>query len=73
MSRKVFFGHITLIKYSLYPFGYGLSYSKFEYSDLKLVIFFQNGKIVVSKLRKLLEKEVVQLYIRDLMVVYKTG
>jgi beta-glucosidase len=28
--------------------SYGLSYSKFEYSDLKLSDAFQNGKIVVS-------------------------
>jgi beta-glucosidase len=56
----------------LYPFGYGLSYSKFEYSDLKLSdASFQNGKIVVSvKVKntgKVTGKEVVQLYIRDLI------
>jgi beta-glucosidase len=55
----------------LYPFGYGLSYSKFEYSDLKLSASFPKGKIVVSvKVKntgKVTGKEVVQLYIRDLI------
>jgi beta-glucosidase len=56
----------------LYPFGYGLSYSKFEYSDLKFSdASSKNGKIVVSvKVKntgKVTGKEVVQLYIRDLI------
>ncbi|HEY4627671.1 MAG TPA: beta-glucosidase BglX, partial [Flavobacterium sp.] len=56
-----------------YPFGYGLSYSKFEYSDLKLSnsSFSKNEKIEVSiKVKntgKVAGKEVVQLYIRDLI------
>jgi beta-glucosidase len=54
----------------LYPFGYGLSYSKFEYSDLKLsdASFQKTEKIVVSvkvkNTESYWEKEVVQLYIR---------
>jgi beta-glucosidase len=56
----------------LYPFGHGLSYSKFEYSNLQLSSnsFAKSGKIEVSvykKYRKCCGKEVVQLYIRDLI------
>ena len=57
----------------LYPFGYGLSYSKFEYSNLQLdkTSFSKNGNIVVSVTLKnnseIAGKEVVQLYIRDLV------
>ncbi|NGY38109.1 beta-glucosidase BglX [Flavobacterium sp. XN-5] len=56
----------------LYPFGYGLSYSKFEYSNIELSqkSFADNGQIEVSILLKntgkYRGKEVVQLYIRDL-------
>lgn len=56
-----------------YPFGYGLSYSKFEYSDLSLnkSIFSKNGKIEVSVTLKnnsaVAGKEVVQWYIRDVV------
>ncbi|MGM9635406.1 MAG: glycoside hydrolase family 3 N-terminal domain-containing protein [Candidatus Avispirillum sp.] len=60
----------------MYPFGFGLSYSKFEISDISLSrdsITYENlkdgGKIKVSaKLRNVSERdgwEVVQLYIRD--------
>ena len=57
----------------LYPFGFGLSYAKFEYSGLKLSsnTFGKNGKIDVSinvkNSGKVAGKEVVQLYIRDLI------
>lgn len=47
----------------LYPFGYGLSYSKFEYSDLKI-----KGRKVTVKVKntsKVDGEEVVQLYIKD--------
>lgn len=57
----------------LYPFGYGLSYTKFKYSDLKVV----NTKLLpndVLKIQVSLENtgkragtEVVQLYLHDLM------
>jgi beta-glucosidase len=55
-----------------FPFGYGLSYSKFEYSNLKLSTdsFSKNGTITASIQVKnnstVAGKEVVQMYIRDL-------
>jgi beta-glucosidase len=57
----------------LYPFGYGLSYSTFKYSHLKLssTTIKQSGSIDVSvditNTGKYDGKEVVQLYIRDLV------
>ncbi len=56
----------------LFPFGYGLSYSNFEYSDLKLdnETLTKNGKITVSvnvkNTSNVEGKEVVQMYIKDL-------
>ena len=57
----------------LYPFGYGLSYSNFSYSDLKLSAgtMVSSGKITatvtVSNTGKVAGAEVVQLYIRDVV------
>ncbi len=72
--ESVFWSHYTDIENTpLYPFGYGLSYSKFEYSNLKLdsKTLHKNGKIKVSvdvKNNSSVDgKEVVQLYIRDLI------
>lgn len=72
--ESVFWSHYTDIENTpLYPFGYGLSYSKFEYSNLKLDSknLSKNGKIKVSvdvKNNSTVDgKEVVQLYIRDLI------
>ncbi|MFC4144344.1 glycoside hydrolase family 3 N-terminal domain-containing protein [Pedobacter mendelii] len=57
----------------LFPFGYGLSYTKFKYSDLKL----QKSKIKIGETASISFKlknegkydgdEVVQLYIRDVL------
>ena len=54
----------------LYPFGYGLSYSTFKYSNLSVTNNFEkNSKIEISIAVKNIGdvegKEVVQLYIRD--------
>ena len=55
----------------LYPFGYGLSYSKFEYSDLTLSAdtMKSDEKLIASAKIKntgsYKAKEVVQFYIRD--------
>lgn len=72
-TESVFWSHYGDIDNSpQYPFGYGLSYSKFEYSNLKLSnnSLNPNGKITVSvsvKNNSAVDgKEVVQLYIRDL-------
>ena len=56
----------------LYPFGYGLSYTNFEYSEVELdnSILTSDGKITASVTVKNTGKtdgyEVVQLYIRDI-------
>ena len=57
----------------LYPFGYGLSYTSFKYSDLRLdkkYIGFEETLIVevtVTNSGKMAGEETVQLYTRDLV------
>ena len=57
----------------LYPFGYGLSYTTFRYSDIALStpVMGQNGSttavVTVTNTGKRDGAEVVQLYIRDLV------
>jgi beta-glucosidase len=57
----------------LYPFGYGLSYTTFQYSNLKLSssIMKQDGSITVSAVIKNTGckdgEEIVQLYVRDIV------
>lgn len=58
---------------SYYPFGYGLSYSKFEYSDLKISSNKIEEKAPITVSIKVKNnsnvggKEVIQLYIQDLV------
>jgi beta-glucosidase len=55
----------------LYPFGYGLSYTNFEYSDITLDKNELNGEesltasVTVTNTGKYAGEEVVQLYIQD--------
>jgi beta-glucosidase len=57
---------------ALYPFGHGLSYTEFEYSDLKTGAgeFSENDEITVSlKIKNtgnMNGEEVVQLYVKDM-------
>lgn len=57
----------------LYPFGYGLSYTTFEYSDLRLskkeIGFSEElqASVRVSNSGEVGGEEIVQLYIRDLV------
>lgn len=55
----------------LFPFGYGLSYTNFEYSELKLPARVSNGEKIhisvdVGNAGKRDGEEVVQLYVTDL-------
>lgn len=70
---SVFWSHYTDVENSpLYPFGYGLSYSTFEYGNLRLSSdkLSANGKITVTVDVKNTSnrdgREVVQLYLHDL-------
>lgn len=72
-DNNVFWSHYTDVeKTPLYPFGYGLSYTTFEYSDLKLngnsfkIGDNINVSVTLKNTGKRQGKEVVQLYIRDL-------
>ncbi|AOR28054.1 glycoside hydrolase, GH3 family [Formosa sp. Hel1_33_131] len=66
---KVFWSHYQDVENSpLYPFGYGLSYTTFEYSSLQAQAVSDKEVTVSVTLKnsgKLTGKEVVQLYIRD--------
>ena len=74
-NREITYGYCASYidgpTYPLYPFGYGLTYSKFEYSPLTLSTdtMTMDGSIVASVTVKNVgncyAKEVVQMYIRD--------
>lgn len=59
------------VAHPLYHFGYGLSYTTFEFSDLKInhIVPGKNGNVEISctvaNTGKMKGDEVVQLYIRD--------
>ena len=63
--------YIDISNAPLYPFGYGLSYTTFNYSDVKLSKTNLKGNetlmatVTVSNTGKLAGEEVVQLYISD--------
>nr|WP_068888993.1 beta-glucosidase BglX [Pedobacter panaciterrae] len=65
--------YIDVSNEPLYPFGYGLSYTTFDYSDIKLdKNKFKSGEtinasVIVKNTGSKEGKEVVQLYIRDLV------
>ena len=70
----VFWSHYSDVSNEpLYPFGHGLSYANFEYSNLKLnaTSIDKDAKLLVSftlkNTGKYEGKEVVQLYLRDLV------
>ncbi len=66
-------GNMSRANGALYPFGYGLSYTTFEYSGLKIspAIITPNQKTYVSckvtNTGKRAGDEVVQLYVRDVL------
>lgn len=71
-DKNVFWSHYSDVeKTPLYPFGFGLSYTKFEYSDLKInkKLFSKGENIQVTftlkNTGKYDGKEVAQLYIQD--------
>lgn len=57
----------------VYPFGYGLSYTSFSYSDIQLSSTSLKGKqtltasVTITNTGKYDGKEIVQLYIRDVV------
>ena len=66
-------GNMSRANGALYPFGYGLSYTTFEYSDLKIspAVITPNQKTFVTckvtNTGKRAGDEVVQLYVRDVL------
>ena len=71
--EKIRSNYLDVSNDPLYPFGYGLSYTTFDYSDIKLSSnTLTKGKsitasVTLSNTGKYDGKEVVQLYTRDLV------
>jgi len=63
------YDYVNMPSTPLFPFGHGLSYTQFKYSDLKVSVNESDGVVTVSfnveNVGKLTGDEVVQLYIRD--------
>lgn len=65
--------YLDIVNEPLYPFGYGLSYTSFSYSEIKLDrTAFKAGEtmtasVTVTNTGKVTGKEVVQLYLQDLV------
>ena len=63
--------YVDLPNAPLYPFGYGLTYTTFEYTNLKVSSETLRGKLEVSadvtNSGKCAGNELVQLYVRDLV------
>ena len=69
-SDAVFYAHhMDVENLPLLPFGFGLSYSKFEYSDLTANVIDDEVEVsvTVSNLSGIGGEEVVQLYIGDVV------
>lgn len=73
-EKNVFWSHYTDVENTpLYPFGYGLSYTKFEYKNLKVSQpEYNKGETVkvtieVTNTGNYDGKEVVQLYLHDVV------
>lgn len=61
--------YIDDTQFPLYPFGYGLSYSNFEYSNVELEKFEDKivAKVKIKNTSDTDGTEIVQLYIRDVV------
>jgi beta-glucosidase len=68
-KSEVFWSHYTdESNEALYPFGYGLSYTQFAYSNLQTTVATDGtilASLQVTNSGKYAGEEVVQLYIRD--------
>ncbi len=71
-------GELAKIKGLLYPFGFGLSYTTFAYSDLKITPTVQNAtenvtvSFKITNAGKVAGDEIPQLYIRDVLSTVTT-
>ncbi len=63
--------YVDLPNAPLYPFGHGLTYTSFEYADLRVSDEVMRGKLEISaevtNVGKRAGKELMQLYVRDLV------